>query len=122
MICEMRIHHNTKHCFACNRCCQDFDHHCFWLNNCIGKRNYKHFLASTIFVFMWAAIRIPITLLGLIFAQDIPLFWIMVGIDLGIVIASGKLIWFHFYIWRLGITTFTWIKFQNQVEEKQYQV
>ena len=33
----------TKHCRYCDCCVQGFDHHCPWLNNCIGKRTYPFF-------------------------------------------------------------------------------
>lgn len=44
-VCDKYVEERTKHCGACNRCCFEFDHHCEWLNNCIGKSNYKAFLA-----------------------------------------------------------------------------
>ena len=32
---------NAKHCRICDKCVNGFDHHCKWLNTCVGDRNYK---------------------------------------------------------------------------------
>ncbi|KAI5950902.1 SWF1 [Candida jiufengensis] len=34
----------SKHCSVCNKCYLLYDHHCIWINNCIGYYNYKWFL------------------------------------------------------------------------------
>ncbi len=42
--CETLRPENAEHCNYCNRCVQKFDHHCVFVNNCLGYRNHKWFL------------------------------------------------------------------------------
>ena len=42
-VCQTHVANDAKHCGQCNRCVDGFDHHCRWLNNCIGRSNYESF-------------------------------------------------------------------------------
>ena len=43
-LCRSDVTIRSYHCKACNRCTEEFDHHCIYLNSCIGGRNYELFM------------------------------------------------------------------------------
>ncbi|KAI8457687.1 DHHC palmitoyltransferase-domain-containing protein, partial [Phakopsora pachyrhizi] len=43
--CESYRPPRSSHCRICDCCIEGIDHHCNYLNNCIGARNYRTFFA-----------------------------------------------------------------------------
>ncbi|XP_065641930.1 palmitoyltransferase ZDHHC16-like [Hydra vulgaris] len=42
----------THHCSICSKCYLKMDHHCPWMNNCIGFYNHRYFVSFCIFMWM----------------------------------------------------------------------
>ena len=39
----------TSHCYDCNACVLELDHHCPWMGKCVGKYNLLYFYS-----FLWS--------------------------------------------------------------------
>ena len=48
--CLVKKTYRSLHCLICQKCVDEFDHHCFWVGNCIGKKNYTLFFIFLIFI------------------------------------------------------------------------
>lgn len=53
--CRLPRPARAKHCSVCGHCVALFDHHCLWVNNCIGYRNYPWFMVYLVLnlAMMW---------------------------------------------------------------------
>lgn len=62
----------TKHCSLCNKCVEQFDHHCKWLNSCVGRRNYGAFIASVSTSLLLAIMTSSLCLVDIVLFVDNP--------------------------------------------------
>lgn len=60
--CACHVQEKTKHCRKCKRCTAQFDHHCIWLNNCIGAKNYCYFIVLIVTVMLQALFHVCMSL------------------------------------------------------------
>jgi palmitoyltransferase ZDHHC1/11 len=92
-----------------------FDHHCGWINNCIGAQNYKSFfvmIVSALLYFILFCVAV-----GLLYAEAvwesfkgaIITGWIFFSIALIFAVLLTILVGLHIYLNFLGVTTFQFI-------------
>jgi len=66
----------SKHCRVCDSCVRDFDHHCPWLGNCIGRRNRGAFYVFVTALVVDTTALFTIGLLAALEPRDHPPYWL----------------------------------------------
>uniref|UniRef100_A0A0A9Z6P4 Palmitoyltransferase n=2 Tax=Lygus hesperus TaxID=30085 RepID=A0A0A9Z6P4_LYGHE len=106
----------SHHCRKCGRCVLKMDHHCPWINNCVGHANHAHFVAFLFFAVggcAHAAVVMSISLyrtfnwhyyMSLGYTQTnmvqftistLALTVFAVGLSIGVVLSVGALLYFQ---------------------------
>ena len=133
------MHESAKHCGSCNRCVEGFDHHCRWLNNCVGKANYKLFFRLIVCVFLMSLMHNATNgfVIYYLATESSPTvqsheqayksallveFQIIIAIacffNLCALLFLGHLTYFHIMLQRRGMTTYEYIRWKANITRK----
>ncbi|XP_010111327.2 probable protein S-acyltransferase 1, partial [Morus notabilis] len=118
----------ASHCSICNNCVQKFDHHCPWVGQCIGLRNYPYFImfisSSTllciyVFVFSWINILREGGKIWSAMSNDILSVILIVYCFIAVWFVGGLTV-FHFYLICTNQTTYENFRYQYDKKKNPY--
>ncbi|CAO3595185.1 unnamed protein product [Absidia cylindrospora] len=117
--CKIYRPPRASHCRQCDNCVENEDHHCIWLNNCIGKRNYRPFFTFIMTCSLMAIYLIIFAVLHLILAarqiqpeinfdlvfQTAPVSFVLAIVGFFLLWMVGGLTSYHCHLVWKGVTT-----------------
>ena len=68
--CQVIRTARSRHCAICNQCVERFDHHCPWINNCVGINNHNAFIMFLVAIWVKIIYHLAVDLYGLYLAID----------------------------------------------------
>ena len=105
------------------RCSEDFDHHCIWLNICVGGKNYKPFFVTISMV----SLNFFFYLLAIFFLTEemralesnmqtvgFILMWMMGVVVLVFEFLIMSLILLHIYLYSKGLSTLQFVTLRDE--------
>ncbi|XP_059407067.1 palmitoyltransferase ZDHHC15A isoform X2 [Carassius carassius] len=115
--CQLIKPDRCHHCSVCQMCVLKMDHHCPWLNNCIGFSNYKFFLLFLLYSLLYCLLIIATVTptfiqlwLGKLFDSCVKLhvlFLTLVSAMFAVTLCF--LLFFHIWLLASNKTTLEWL-------------
>ncbi|CAN6565842.1 unnamed protein product [Malus baccata var. baccata] len=103
----------THHCRVCRRCVLRMDHHCMWINNCVGYWNYKAFFMLALYATL-ACLYSTVMIIKCVSQKDFEfigsdthkVFYVMSGLVMAsLTVMLGALLGWHIYLITNNMTT-----------------
>lgn len=112
------------HCSACKQCFLKMDHHCVWLNACVGYQNYKYFFCLLTWGWLFCGFIFGATLQVLIRQladnqlEGVSVVYLILDfLAFALCLSTLMLFVYHSYLIGKGMTTIEHLEYQEERDD-----
>ena len=116
--CNIHTPPRGKHCTVCGCCVDKHDHHCKFLSNCIGVRNYRTFVLFLISSCV-VTLFVVLTILFRPSSTRTVKVWIIFVVSVVLFILSANLVRYHVSLVLRGATSFEQFRGSFAIEDNE---